>query len=89
MTAEEEARKAKIARIKRYKQIRKIRNYRRKAQLNTVAAKMLAYASIPAFACAPAAASGGSFVDGEVAAVTADISEVNDICFQPLSAILI
>ena len=78
MTAEEEARKAKIARIKRYKQIRKIRNYRRKAQLNTVAAKMLAYASIPAFACAPAAASGGSFVDGVVAAVTADISEVND-----------
>lgn len=50
--------KNKIAKIKHYKKIKKIQSYRRKVQINVVAAKFMTYASIPALGLMPFTSAG-------------------------------
>ncbi len=56
----EKAARERLARIRRYRQMKKIKNYRRNVQINAIAAKMLAYISVPAVFCSPAQASDES-----------------------------
>lgn len=74
---EDYIRRAKIARIKRYKKMKRIESYRRKVQVNAAAAKMLAYAAIPALACTPAAASNGNDIGTGVPVISEKMPDGN------------
>ena len=71
MNIKEAERKAKIARIRMYRKIRQIKAYRRKVEINALAAKMLTYISIPAFAaCTPLTAAENTLTDGSLGFTT-------------------
>lgn len=64
MNVKEAERRAKIAKIRMYRKIKQIKEYRRKLEINALAAKMLTYISIPAFAaCAPLTAAESNVAD--------------------------
>ena len=71
MNVKEAERRAKIAKIRMYRKIKQIKEYRRKLEINALAAKMLTYISIPAFAaCTPLTAAENTLTDGSLGFTT-------------------